>query len=137
MRGSGVRVVAKRHPYCRSATIERALKDLVAAGDLIVDDGSVRDLIAGALAVVTVNSGVGFEALVHGKPVITTGRSAYGYAAHPVADADELTVALRNFPAHETQRARRLFDYYLSVHTASVVDKSGVIRMIQRWLTVA
>jgi hypothetical protein len=42
-----------------------------------VDDGNIHDLLADARLVVTVNSGVGFEAILHDKPVFTFGRADY------------------------------------------------------------
>lgn len=44
-------------------------------------DGNIHDLIAGAMAVYTINSGVGFEALLHGKRVVTFGRCEYDAVA--------------------------------------------------------
>ena len=42
-----------------------------------IDDYSIHDLIEGAKMVVTVNSGVGLEAILHGKQVVTFGRADY------------------------------------------------------------
>jgi len=42
-----------------------------------MSDASVHDLISGANAVFTVNSGVGLEALLHGRPVVVTGECDY------------------------------------------------------------
>ena len=42
-----------------------------------VDDMSIHQLIDNAKVVVTVNSGVGLEAILHGKSVFTFGRADY------------------------------------------------------------
>ena len=42
-----------------------------------IDNMSIHQLIAGARVVVTVNSGVGLEAILHGKSIFTFGRSDY------------------------------------------------------------
>ena len=42
-----------------------------------IDNMSIHQLIDGAKVVVTVNSGVGFEAILHGKSVFTFGRADY------------------------------------------------------------
>jgi hypothetical protein len=45
--------------------------------NVFVSDANVNDLIVHASAVYTINSGVGFESLLHLKPVITFGRVEY------------------------------------------------------------
>jgi len=40
-------------------------------------DASIHDLIENCIAVITLNSGVGHEAILHGKPIIMFGRSEY------------------------------------------------------------
>lgn len=68
-------------------------------------------LIAGCEAVVTVNSTVGFEGVVGGKPVVTLGENFYCFAplVHPVPALDALpgvlATALANPPDAEARRA--------------------------------
>ncbi len=85
-------VVIKVHPVARHDFPEhvaaiRALHD-PGAGVHVVD-GHVHDLILGARVVVCTNSGVGVEALLLGRPVITCGTSDYHHltqaARHPSA----------------------------------------------------
>jgi hypothetical protein len=47
-----------------------------------VDDISIHDVIEHSTAVFTVNSGSGIEAMLHGKPVFTFGRSEYETAVN-------------------------------------------------------
>jgi len=61
---------------------------------LIVTDGAIHDLLASAKLVMTVNSGVGTEALMHLKPVIALGASDYGAIAVNVLSIDDLKSAL-------------------------------------------
>src|SRR5690606_10428044 len=79
-RGSDLKVVVKRHPMCRSAAIAATLAEGEANGDILVSNANIHRLIAGAQCVVTVNSGVGAESLLHLKPVVTTGGSDYAPA---------------------------------------------------------
>ena len=83
LRGSGVRVLAKRHPF------DQEFPDLGSAVEW-VDDWSIHDLLKNAEAVVTVNSGVGFEALLWRRPVITCGVSDYAWAVLEAKDAPSL-----------------------------------------------
>ncbi len=73
----GIQVVIKGHPINPGSMTE--LKEIAHKyGHIIwIDDASVHQLISKARLVACVNSGVGFEALIHGKPVITFGRSDY------------------------------------------------------------
>lgn len=78
----GIKVVVKRHPRCTDQRVGEALQRGVSAGDFEVSKASIHSLIAGSCAVCTVNSSVGAEALLHGKPVYLFGRAEYQYACH-------------------------------------------------------
>src|SRR5690606_19551086 len=93
-RASGGAVVVKRHPMCRSKEIGEALREAEEAGSIRVSDASIHQLIASARCVVTVNSGVGAEALLQLKPVVTTGRSDYAAATRRVRSQEELYAVL-------------------------------------------
>jgi len=73
----GAKVVMKGHPINPGSMI--ALKQEAYKYNHVtwVDHVSVHRLIAGSRVVACVNSGVGFEALIHDKPVVTFGRSDY------------------------------------------------------------
>lgn len=72
----GRRVVVKGHPRNRKAMAP--FKDLAQAhAALWVDDASIHTCLAGAARVFLVNSGVGFEAMLHNKPVVRFGRAEY------------------------------------------------------------
>ncbi|MFL8991649.1 hypothetical protein Q8X48_28185 [Pseudomonas sp. QLc11A] len=75
--GSPTKVRVKRHPYCNSLTVQKTLEALASTGAFEMSDASVHDLISGANAVFIINSGVGVEALLHGRPVVVTGECDY------------------------------------------------------------
>lgn len=91
---NGQTVVVKRHPMCRDERIDAALREATAAGRILVSEGNIHSLVAGARCVVTVNSGVGAEALLQLKPVITTGGSDYAAATARARSVDELYALL-------------------------------------------
>lgn len=91
---SGKTVVVKRHPMCRSKEIGKTLREAEEAGLIRVSDANIHQLVAGASCVVTVNSGVGAEALLQLKPVVTTGGSDYAAATRRVRTVEELHAVL-------------------------------------------
>jgi hypothetical protein len=72
---SGVPVVFKPHPVSKKVMVEFEQK--VRASGCYWSTANVHDLAAHARAIFTVNSGVGFESLLHLKPVVTFGRAEY------------------------------------------------------------
>jgi capsule polysaccharide modification protein KpsS len=111
---SRYKIIVKRHPLCHSRKVAEALKSQAQAGKIILSKASIHDLIGGADCVVTVNSGVGAEALVHLKPVITTGGSDYAAATTLVKTKEDLIAALNAIPdgcVDENEVKRFLWHY--------------------------
>src|SRR5690606_22091917 len=113
--GSSTKVRVKRHPYCNSMEVQRTLESLSSSNAIELSDASVHDLIGGAKAVFTVNSGVGLEALLHGRPVVITGDCDYSYAvsAYP-RTIGELKTCLSGDLNFDRQRTRKLLHYYVN-----------------------
>jgi hypothetical protein len=80
-----ITLVVKGHPANPKSMVP--LKALADASNraVWVDDISIHTCLAGADRVLLVNSGVGMEAMLHGKPVIRFGRAEYD-AVVPRAD---------------------------------------------------
>ena len=83
-RQHGLSLVVKRHPRCGSSEVSRALAAGLKANDFILSDASIHDLIARSCAVCVVNSSVGAEALLHGKPVYVFGESEYQHVCYRI-----------------------------------------------------
>lgn len=78
-------LVVKRHPYCTSKAIGIHLRVLARTNPyVLVSDASVNSLLRACDAVIVGNSGVGLEALVHGKPVFSFSASEYQAACFPL-----------------------------------------------------
>ncbi|PQA88560.1 hypothetical protein [Hyphococcus luteus] len=92
--GSATKVVAKRHPYDRTPFTRELLARLAGEHKIIVTDEPIQKLLAGAKAVCVANSGVGFEALLYGKPVVSTGRSEYHACTYFCEDKTQVAAAL-------------------------------------------
>jgi hypothetical protein len=74
-------LLIKRHPLCRNPSVDKALQAVSSLDRVQITKAHVYDAINCSSAVVVVNSGVGFEAIALGKPVICTGESDYSEAA--------------------------------------------------------
>lgn len=121
------KLIVKRHPNCRDRKIGKLLKKLASGPYVALSSHNIHDLIAKSRVIVTVNSGVGAEALLHDKPVITTGRSDYTQATTLVKTYSELQLAIsksyktRVQPDHSDFLAK-----YLSEYMVRVCDSEGL-----------
>ena len=92
------------------------INELEKEGKIIVSNSSVHHLIKGAKTIITVNSGVGLEAIIHNKPVIITGKGDYCYAAAAIVKNEEdlinAILNLDSLSSDETLR-RKFLAYYL------------------------
>jgi hypothetical protein len=85
----GVPVIVKRHPACESEEVTEALRLGAKSKSFVVSNASIHDLIEGSVAVCTVNSNVGAEALLYLKPVYLFGRSEYQAACFQITGPGE------------------------------------------------
>ena len=135
---TSTKVVVKRHPYCNSIEVEKLINELEKDGRIIISNSSVHHLIKGAKAVITVNSGVGLEAIIHNKPVIITGKSDYYYAATAIAkneqELKDIISNLESLNINEVLRESFLAYYFLEYATPYYsVDKihSNLLKFIE------
>jgi hypothetical protein len=87
-------LVVKRHPFCESFAVEEAIEKLVATNQWVVKSNSnIHELIRKAKSVITINSGVGIEALIDGASVYCAGKCEWQTACHPLNGKNDLTKA--------------------------------------------
>lgn len=136
---SELALVVKRHPKCKFPEVAHALAELEAAGRIIISDAGVHDLIAGADLVVTVNSGVGAEALLQLKPVITTGRADYGAATVQVRNRTELLRVLNHgdWRAGTDLQIKKFLWYYTKRYMPHFTDTDAIMARVASILPVA
>lgn len=92
---SGTQIAVKPHPYDLSKVTHRILQErTLKFPHLLVSHAPIHALLERADYVVTINSGVGVEALVHLKQVISAGSSDYECATHRVTDIAALKSTL-------------------------------------------
>jgi len=136
MLAHGERLVAKPHPKGRTAEV-MAMLDRLAGDRLIVSDGSIHDLLPGCKAVLTANSSVGFEALLHEKPVLCIARADYHLAAQELRDPADAGQALQAaLAAHDPVRIHRLVHLALTRHQADLRSPEAMDRQVLRMLCV-
>ena len=86
----GMNLVVKGHPVNPGSM--QSLKEIAKKYSHVIwyDNVSIHQLIQTARCTVTVNSGVGFESLLHKVPVITFGRSEYDCVTYKVNNDTDL-----------------------------------------------
>jgi len=83
-----ISLVIKEHPRCQNKKLKEYLAKQEDKGNIILFNGSIHDAIKKAKTIYTINSGVGFEALFHLKPVITFGKSDYMSITKNISNLD-------------------------------------------------
>lgn len=132
-KNSKYKIVVKRHPKCQSYNVSDALRIEQRLGRIILSNAPIHSLIAGAEAVVTVNSGSGAEALLHLKPVITTGDSDYSAATALVRTKEKLFEALNRLPElpvsqEEIKRFLWVYSKHYQVHPDDYASVTARVR---------
>jgi hypothetical protein len=72
-----VTLVIKQHPRCYNQKLKKILEKYKERKNILLYSGSIHEAISKAKTIYTINSGVGFETLLHLKPIITFGKSDY------------------------------------------------------------
>lgn len=114
---SRVRVLFKKHPYDPDAAyltpelLDSEYVTLVAGGD-------IHDYIEKSKCVFTANSGVGFETLIYGKPLVTFAHAIYDGVAHKAGLTPEgitaaYEAALSEDASARSVRYRQFIQWYL------------------------
>ena len=131
--GTDIRVVVKRHPRCKSARVVHRMRELEARGRIIISDASIHQLIEPALAVLTVNSGVGSEALLHLKPVYLFGRADYRHVCHEIHRYEQFVELTSPIRAPVDDDTIKRFLYWVRRHVlVNVRDRQSLSAAIER-----
>jgi Capsule polysaccharide biosynthesis protein len=121
-------VMFKLHPGIESPEIAEAVWRRAAnSRHVTVVNENIHALIAAAAGVVVLTSGVGFESLVHGKPVVTLGQCDYRWVTF-CASADKLDKVL-SYVSHYTpaqrQEAFNFVYFYFHHHAFQTSDDAA------------
>ena len=132
-----MRVVFKLHPGAETPEIAETVRRRVAAGRYVaMMDENIHSLIAGAAGVVVLTSGVGFESLIHGKPVVTLGRCDYRWATfRSTPDClDAACAYVREYSSAQRQAADNFVYYYCHHHaylTTEAAMRDSTARLLE------
>ena len=130
--GTEVKVVVKPHPKSKDFVYLAKLIGMAEAGDIVLRLDSIHRLIARAQAVITVNSGVGSEAMLHGKPIYCCGAADYDAIAHKIENAAQfadLTTPIR--PAVSADELTRFMAYYRKTYLVEWTAQGRMDEAIQ------
>lgn len=115
----GRNVVFKLHPGQMPPDVETEVHRCTAASrNVFLLNENVHSLISAAHAIIVINSGVGFESLIHGKPVITLGACDYQWATFrgTVSDLDAAWDYGSAFSEQPRVQGFRFIHYYYHQH---------------------
>jgi capsule polysaccharide modification protein KpsS len=124
-------VVVKRHPRCKDEGVQHLISKLQQEGKITVTKAPVHDILRKAKLVITVNSGVGFEALLHLLPVITTGGSEYHWVTRVVKKPTDLPKVLSWQP--DPDLIKKFLYYYHNQYVYFQTDKDRFSSLLTSW----
>lgn len=128
----GFDLVVKRHPKCDSHEMATVLRSLGARRKVLLTNASIHDVIPGATAVITVNSGVGFESLLYGKRVILAGQADYALATTVVRSEVELRGALADLGKPiDIEYIQRFMHYYVTEYLIEGGNKAAMTKRVR------
>ena len=123
----GRNVVFKLHPPKMPPEVEEQVRQRAAVSpNVLLLNENIHSLISAAHAVIVINSGVGFESLIHGKPVITLGACDYQWVTFPatISDLDAAWDFGSSFSAEQRLLGFRFVHYYYHRHAYPISEES-------------
>jgi len=128
-RATGYKVVIKRHPKEKQFDMQQLSK----YPHVVFSDHSIHQIIPNSDAVFTVNSGVGLEAMLHKKPVYTSGKSDYEWITRQIAGKHDVHEAIRTcqpLTLREIETAIKFFYYMLTEHFVRSDNKESIRKKV-------
>jgi len=113
---NNINLVVKLHPKDKSTHFLKIINSIKTDETLIITKDPIHAVISKSLAVITTNSGAGFEALLHHKPVITCGKSDYNSVAIVVRNETELESKLKFLILKKFKINRNMINNFLQVY---------------------
>ena len=125
-------VCTKAHPLTNPNKDQRD-RPLTIDPSVFEATGSIHKIIAGASAVYTVNSGSGFEALLHGKRVFTSGDCDYHWVTTSIKTKEELqnSIHLIDQPV-DKDKILLFLHYVLNEYFVNIYDERQIRHKISR-----
>jgi hypothetical protein len=131
---AGRRLVIKRHPRCSDPATAAFLADVASHPLVTIHENSVNQLLPAAERVVVINSGVGLESLIHGRPTLTFGASEYAPLTTQIADCEAVAAALTSPPAFDELRVARFLWWYFERYCVRSDDLPAILTRVRECL---
>lgn len=127
-------LIIKKHPRCSNPELECLLKKYEAKQQIILYNGSIHDVIKKAKTIYVINSGVGFESLLHLKPVVTFGKSDYMSMTRNVKDLAE--IEKETFYSLNEERIsdiKKFLYYYINKTSVFLDDEKKLEKILSKY----
>jgi len=122
-------LVIKRHPRCTNERVADAIARMVKDNEYVLRTGaSIHAILQACDAVLVANSGVGFEALIHHRPVYTFGGSEYELVTRKLATLEDVASAFASSHAVDSDLVDCYLAYFLRQNCFSPDDVGGILR---------
>lgn len=125
-------VVIKLHPNCSNDAVKRKLNKIVDNKRIFQSNASIHKLISASRAVITGNSGVGFESLLFLKPVFAYGHSDYRWVTYNNIPFDRIFTLIDNFSDNDITHIKKFVVDYLDNYMINVYDKDSYLRRFKQ-----
>lgn len=132
------KLVLKEHPANRPSM--KPFREQFCDSIVHWTEGHVHDVLLHAEAVVTLNSGVGFEAILANKPLVTLARSEYdvvAYKATPASLEASYAEAVAEDEESRISRYARFVDWFLGRHAIDLSRPEDGRRVLDRHVVTA
>jgi hypothetical protein len=128
-------LVIKQHPRCHNYELQKLLLEYQKQNKIILFDGSIHDAISRASTVYAINSGVGFESLLHLKPVVTFGKSDYMQVTKNINSFTELKKnPFYTLSTKEKEDIKQFLYYYMHHKCLEINDKVNIKKTIHSFV---
>lgn len=130
-----ISLVIKQHPRCNNKELKELLIKYEKKNKIILYNGSIHDAISKAETVYTINSGVGFESLLHLKPVITFGKSDYMSMTKNINNLDTIKKEpLYYLNKNEKLKIKKFLHYYIGEKCLFLDDEKKLQRIVKNFI---
>ena len=132
-------LVIKQHPRCNDKELKKYLQKQLQKGKIILFNGSIHEAISKATTIYTINSGVGFESLLHLKPVVTFGKSDYMSMTKNINQLKFIEVNPFYLLSNKRKnKIKRFIYYYIKYKSVFINDdkklKQIIFKVLHRYL---
>ncbi len=114
------KLVVKYHPKTRQR--DYTLPD---HKNIIIKNNSIHDLLPNTQGVLTIDSAVGFEALLYNKHVFTFGNIDYNYVAHQITNNLQNIIPLSKLLINEEMNYKFIY-YMMNSYWVDVMNKEKI-----------